>query len=194
MPTDPHNGTIRAPDKANAKLLAENLSVYYGSFRAIAEVTLPAYEHKITSIIGPSGCGKSTLLRSFNRMNDTVSGARIDGHITMDGQNIYADDIDPVKVRQRIGMVFQKPNPFATNIYDNIAFGLKLHNPRISKSQLDGQIEASLRSAAIWDDVKDKLKQSGSALSGGQQQRLCIARDHRGEARSDFDGRAVQRA
>ncbi len=173
---DSQNGQTQPLDKSNAKLLAENLSVYYGSFRAIAEVTLPAYEHKITSIIGPSGCGKSTLLRSFNRMNDTVSGAHIDGHITMNGENIYADDVDPVKVRQRIGMVFQKPNPFATNIYDNIAFGLKLHNPRIARSDLDGQIERALRSAAIWDDVKDKLKQSGSALSGGQQQRLCIAR------------------
>jgi phosphate transport system ATP-binding protein len=173
------NGTApsSAPvDKSSAKLLAENLSVFYGNFRAIAEVTLPAYEHKITSIIGPSGCGKSTLLRSFNRMNDTVSGAHIDGYITLDGENIYADDVDPVKVRQRIGMVFQKPNPFATNIYDNIAFGLKLQHPQMPKSELDGRVEKALRGAAIWDDVKDKLKQSGYALSGGQQQRLCIAR------------------
>jgi phosphate transport system ATP-binding protein len=158
------------------KICAENLCMYYGSFRALADVNFRAYTNKITAIIGPSGCGKSTLLRTFNRMNDTVPDTRIEGQVTLDGEDIYAPDVDPVAVRRRVGMVFQKPNPFPKSIYDNIAFGIKLYNPRMPKSELDARVEAALKGAAVWDDVKDKLKQLGTALSGGQQQRLCIAR------------------
>ena len=165
-----------AGEALEKKLYADNVSMYYGAFRALAEVSLPAYAQHITAIIGPSGCGKSTLLRSFNRMNDTVAGTRIEGRITLDGEDIYAGDVDPVAVRRRIGMVFQKPNPFAKSIYDNIAFGIKLYTPRMPKSELDGRVEAALKGAAVWEDVKDKMKQPGTALSGGQQQRLCIAR------------------
>lgn len=155
---------------------AENLSIYYGNFRAIKDVTLPIYEHEITSIIGPSGCGKSTLLRAFNRMNDLVPSARAEGKVSLDSEDIYAANVDAVEVRKRVGMVFQRPNPFPKSIYDNVAYGVKLANPRISKTDLDIVVERSLKGAALWDEAKDKLKQSGTALSGGQQQRLCIAR------------------
>jgi len=158
------------------KLNAENLSLYYGSFRALADVGFRAYANQITAIIGPSGCGKSTLLRTFNRMNDTITSVRVEGRVLLDDEDIYAPDVDPVAVRTRVGMVFQKPNPFPKSIHENIAFGIRLHNPRISKSELDDRVEAALKGAALWDDVKDKLKQLGTALSGGQQQRLCIAR------------------
>jgi len=133
------------------------------------------YENKITAIIGPSGCGKSTLLRSLNRMNDLVPGHRLEGRVLLDGGDIYAPDVDVVEVRRRVGMVFQRPNPFPMSIYDNVAFGPRLHGIK-SKKVLDEIVERSLTAAALWDDVKDKLKQSGMALSGGQQQRLCIAR------------------
>ena len=151
----------------------DRLSCFYGSFRAVRDISLQIPRNQITAIIGPSGCGKSTLLRSFNRMNDLVDSARIEGEIRYHGVNLYADGIDPVEVRRRIGMVFQKPNPFPKTIYDNVAFG-----PRVAgfKGDLDQLVESSLRRAALWEDVKDKLKQSGTALSGGQQQRLCIAR------------------
>ena len=158
------------------KMLLENLSVYYDDFRAVADVTQPIYGQRITAIIGPSGCGKSTLLRSLNRMNELVPSARVTGRVTLDDFDIYASDIDPVLVRRRVGMVFQKPNPFPRSIYDNIAYGIRLYNHRINKSQMDERVESSLRRAALWDEVKDKLKQSAYALSGGQQQRLCIAR------------------
>ncbi len=157
------------------KMTLENVSVYYGKFRAVFEVTLPVYERKISAIIGPSGCGKSTLLRSLNRMNELVPSARVDGTISLDGQNILAQDVDPVAVRRRVGMVFQRPNPFPKSIYDNVAYGVQLSR-KLPKADLDIVVEKSLRGAAIWDEVKDKLKQSGTALSGGQQQRLCIAR------------------
>ena len=149
------------------------LSCYYGSFRAVREISLQVPKNKITALIGPSGCGKSTLLRSFNRMNDLIDGAHIAGAIRYHGVDLYADGVDPVEVRRRIGMVFQKPNPFPKSIYDNVAFG-----PRVAgyKGKMDELVERSLRRAAIWDEVKDKLKQPGTALSGGQQQRLCIAR------------------
>ncbi len=166
--------SIHAPADA-LKMKTEGLSIYYGSFRAVAEVTLPVQDHKITAIIGPSGCGKSTLIRSLNRMNDLVPGSHIEGRITLDGEDLYAPSVDVVDVRRRIGMVFQRPNPFPKSIYDNVAFGPRLYG-RISKTELDGVVESSLRRAALWDEVKDKLKQSGMALSGGQQQRLCIAR------------------
>lgn len=155
---------------------ARNLNVYYGDFRAVKDVNLNIEKHKITALIGPSGCGKSTVLRSFNRMNDLIGSARVDGEIVFHGQNLYAKGIDPVNVRRRIGMVFQKPNPFPKSIYENIAYGPQVNGWKLSKSQTDDLVERSLRRAALWDDVKDKLKQSGLSLSGGQQQRLCIAR------------------
>ncbi len=164
-----------ATQNAPVKMLAKNLSVFYNSFRALADVTMPAYEKKITAIIGPSGCGKSTLIRAFNRMNERIKGAHIEGRVMLDGEDIYAPDVDPVIVRQRVGMVFQKPNPFVKSIYENIAFGIRLLNPRISKSELDDRVEWALIRAALWDEVRD-LKQLGTELSGGQQQRLCIAR------------------
>ena len=150
-----------------------DLSCYYGAFRAVREVSLSVPHNKITALIGPSGCGKSTLLRSFNRMNDLVDNARIEGQVLYHGVDLYADGIDPVEVRRRIGMVFQKPNPFPKSIYDNVAFG-----PRVAgyRGNMDDLVERSLRRAALWDEVKDKLKHPGTALSGGQQQRLCIAR------------------
>ena len=151
----------------------ENVSIYYGTFRAVREITIDIAPRRITSLIGPSGSGKSTLLRSINRMNDLVPSARLEGRLLFHGQDIYARDVDPVEVRRRIGMVFQKANPFPKSIFDNVAFG-----PRINgyKGNLAELVETSLRRAALWDEVKDKLKQSGLALSGGQQQRLCIAR------------------
>jgi phosphate transport system ATP-binding protein len=150
-----------------------SLSCYYGSFRAVKEISLRVPRGHITALIGPSGCGKSTLLRSFNRMNDLIDGAHIEGQVLYHGVDLYADGVDPVEVRRRIGMVFQKPNPFPKSIYDNVAFG-----PRIAgfKGNMEELVERSLRRAAIWDEVKDKLKSPGTALSGGQQQRLCIAR------------------
>ncbi|MCS6774222.1 MAG: phosphate ABC transporter ATP-binding protein PstB [Anaerolineae bacterium] len=157
-------------------MLAQNLSVFYGNFRAISDVTLPIYERTITAIIGPSGCGKSTLLRAFNRMNDTIDGARIEGKVTLDDEDIYEPGVDPALVRRRVGMVFQKPNPFPKSIFENIAFGIWLYNRRIAKSELEDRVVDALKRAALWDEVKDKLKQLGTSLSGGQQQRLCIAR------------------
>ncbi len=157
------------------KMGVKNLSVHYRAFRAIAEVSMPIYEHAITAIIGPSGCGKSTLLRTLNRMNDLVPGARVEGDVTLDGEPLYGPAIDVVDVRRRVGMVFQRPNPFPKSIFDNVTYGPRLYGVR-KKSDLNDIVEKSLRSAALWDDVKDKLNQSGMALSGGQQQRLCIAR------------------
>jgi phosphate transport system ATP-binding protein len=154
----------------------QDLSCYYGSFRAVREISLEIRQNEITALIGPSGCGKSTLLRSFNRMNDLVDTARVEGKILYHGVDLYDPAIDPVEVRRRIGMVFQKPNPFPKSIYDNVAFGPKVAGFRGSKAELDELVERSLRKAAIWDEVKDKLDTMGTALSGGQQQRLCIAR------------------
>ena len=150
-----------------------DLSFYYSAFRAVKEIQVEFAAQRITAIIGPSGCGKSTLLRTINRMNDLIPGTRVDGAILYHGQNLYAKDVDPVEVRRRIGMVFQKPNPFPKSIYDNVAFGPRLMG---YKGNMDELVESSLKRAAIWGEVKDKLKQSGLALSGGQQQRLCIAR------------------
>jgi phosphate transport system ATP-binding protein len=151
----------------------DDVSVQYGRFTAVRGITFDIPRHQITALIGPSGCGKSTLLRCLNRMNDLVPGASVSGTITYNGEDIYGDSIDPVEVRRRIGMVFQKPNPFPKSIYDNVAFGPRLNS---FKGNLDDLVEASLTKAALWDEVKTKLKQSGLALSGGQQQRLCIAR------------------
>ena len=150
-----------------------NLSFYYGDFRAVKDITFDIAPKRITSIIGPSGSGKSTLLRTINRMNDLIPGTRVEGEVMYHGANLYAKGVDPVEVRRRIGMVFQKPNPFPKSIYDNVAFGPRLNG---FKGNMDDLVEQSLRRAAIWDEVKDRLKQSGLTLSGGQQQRLCIAR------------------
>jgi phosphate transport system ATP-binding protein len=161
--------------KANAAYAIEtrDLAVYYGAFRAVKDITMQVHPKKITALIGPSGCGKSTVLRSFNRMNDLVPSARVGGEVLFHGRNLYATEVDPVEVRRRIGMVFQKPNPFPKTIYDNIAWGARVNG---FKGNMDELVEQSLRQAALWDEVKDKLKQSGLSLSGGQQQRLCIAR------------------
>ncbi len=152
---------------------AQNLSVYYGNSIALRDVTLNILEGKITAFIGPSGCGKSTLLRCYNRTNDLIPGATVKGHLTYRGKQLYDDTVDPVVVRRKIGMVFQQPNPFPKTIYDNVAYGLRVNG---MKQNLDEVVEKSLRKAALWDEVKDKLKTLGTSLSGGQQQRLCIAR------------------
>lgn len=154
-------------------LETKDLGIYYGDFRAVANVNIPIRRNKITAIIGPSGCGKSTLLRAFNRMNELYTGTSIEGEILFDGESLYDAAVDPVEVRYRIGMVFQKPNPFPKSIYENVAWGARIHG---YKGKMDDLVESCLRQAALWDEVKDKLKQSGLALSGGQQQRLCIAR------------------
>jgi phosphate transport system ATP-binding protein len=151
----------------------QDLSVWYGSFRAIRDVKIAIQQRQITALIGPSGCGKTTMLRCFNRMNDLIPSARVEGSILYHGVDLYDREIDPVEVRRRIGMVFQKPNPFPKSIYENVAFGPKIAR---FKGNMDELVEKSLRKAALWDEVKDKLKDSGMALSGGQQQRLCIAR------------------
>ena len=149
------------------------MNVFYGDFRAVKDVSLQFRDLRITALIGPSGCGKSTVLRAFNRMNDLVPTARVDGRVLFHGNDIYQDDVDPVEVRRRVGMVFQKPNPFPKSIYDNVAWGAKVNG---YKGNMDELVEQSLRQAALWDEVNDKLDQSGLSLSGGQQQRLCIAR------------------
>ena len=153
----------------------ENMAVYYGAFRAVEGINLNIKRHQITAFIGPSGCGKSTVLRAINRMNDLVPGARVEGMVLFRGQNLYDPDVDPVEVRRRIGMVFQKPNPFPKSIFDNVAFGPRVLGIRDQRT-LAEIVERSLRQAVLWDEVKDDLKKSGLALSGGQQQRLCIAR------------------
>ena len=170
---------IAAADRERSDVVGESvielqdLSCFYGSFRAVRNVDLKVEKQKITALIGPSGCGKSTLLRTINRMNDLVPTFRIDGKVLLDGQDLFGKGVDPVAVRRRVGMVFQKPNPFPKSIWENVAFGAKING---FKGDLNELVERSLRRAALWDDVKDKLKQSGMALSGGQQQRLCIAR------------------
>ncbi len=151
-----------------------NVSVFYGDYEAVRGTTMPVGKNQITAMIGPSGCGKSTILRSLNRMNDLIPGARVAGKITYHGQDLYASDVDPIEVRRRIGMVFQKPNPFPKSIYDNVAYGPKVTGMKVDN--MDDLVEQAIRSAALWDEVKDKLKSSALALSGGQQQRLCIAR------------------
>ncbi len=150
-----------------------NLSLYYETFRALRDINMAINRYSVTALIGPSGCGKSTLLRCFNRMNDLIPGARIDGEILFEESNLYADEVDATEIRSRIGMVFQRPNPFPKSIYDNVAFGLKINGYR---GDMDEAVERSLRQAAIWDEVKDRLRDSALTLSGGQQQRLCIAR------------------
>lgn len=166
---------IGAADELSVKMTLDCVSVYYGAFMAVAEVHLPVYAHHITAIIGPSGCGKSTLLRALNRMNDLIPRSRLTGRVLLDEGDLYAPQVDVVDIRRRVGMVFQRPNPFPKSIYDNVAYGPRLYGG-LARSDLDEIVEQSLRRAALWDEVKDKLRQSGMALSGGQQQRLCIAR------------------
>ncbi len=167
-----------AATTATAKTVqAESLNLYYGSFLAVKDVNITIQPNRVTALIGSSGCGKSTFLRSLNRMHELVPGARVEGKVTLDGEDIYAPNIDPVEVRRQIGMVFQAPNPFPTmSVYDNVAAGLKLNKKRIKKADLDEIVERSLRGAHLWNEVKDRLDKPGSGLSGGQQQRLCIAR------------------
>jgi phosphate transport system ATP-binding protein len=161
------------PNETDYILETKNLDIFYGDFKAVTDVEMKIKRNKITAIIGPSGCGKSTLLRAFNRMNELVPNSTIKGEVIFQGQNLYAPEVDPVEVRHRIGMVFQKPNPFPKSIYENIAWGARIHG---FKGDMDELVVYSLKQAALWDEVKDKLNQSGLALSGGQQQRLCIAR------------------
>ena len=184
-PTQPDHPAVRHPDVRPSDtfssetaalppvLRVEDLSFYYGTFRAVKDITFDIPTNRITALIGPSGCGKSTLLRTLNRMNDLIPGTRVEGQVRYHDEDIYGPNVDPVEVRRRIGMVFQKANPFPKSIYDNVAFG-----PRLTgyKGSMDELVESSLRRAALWEEVKDKLRQSGMSLSGGQQQRLCIAR------------------
>ena len=158
------------------KITAANVSVWYGSVKAIHDVSIDVNQDSVTALIGPSGCGKSTFLRTLNRMNDTIVGARVAGDIRLDGDDIHAPAMDVVQLRARVGMVFQKPNPFPKSIYENVAYGPRIHGLARSRAELDGIVEASLRRAGLWEEVKDRLSESGTALSGGQQQRLCIAR------------------
>jgi phosphate transport system ATP-binding protein len=154
-----------------------DLNIYYGNFLAVQDVTVSIEPRSITALIGPSGCGKSTFLRSLNRMHEVIPGARVEGKVAMDGQDLYGADVDPVDVRRRVGMVFQRPNPFPTmSIYENVVAGVRLNARRMKKADLDELVERSLRGANLWDEVKDRLDRPGAGLSGGQQQRLCIAR------------------
>ncbi len=167
-------GAEERPGPTEVVFRLDDVHVWYRSFLALRGVTLEINRNEITAFIGPSGCGKSTLIRCLNRMNDLIPGARVEGRIDYHGQDLYGDGVDPVEVRRRVGMVFQKPNPFPKSIYDNVAFGPKVIGMR--PESMDDLVERSLRGAALWDEVKDKLKQNALALSGGQQQRLCIAR------------------
>nr|WP_309244164.1 phosphate ABC transporter ATP-binding protein PstB [Micromonospora parastrephiae] len=171
-PANRNEGAPRGGDEQVLRL--EDVSIFYGDYQAVRGVDMTIGRHQITALIGPSGCGKSTVLRSLNRMNDLIPGARVAGRVTFHGEDLYARDVDPIEVRRRIGMVFQKPNPFPKSIYDNIAYGPRVTGMKVSN--MDELVEKALRRAALWDEVKDKLKQSALALSGGQQQRLCIAR------------------
>ncbi len=171
----PTSGDAAALDSAGVSIHVKAFNAWYGSFQAIHDLTLDIPRQRVTALIGPSGCGKSTFLRWINRMNDMIATARADGVLTLDGHNLLDQDHDLVELRRRVGMVFQKPNPFPKSIYDNIAFGPRLHR-NMTRSELDDLVEQSLRAAAIWDEVKDRLHASALGLSGGQQQRLCIAR------------------
>ena len=157
------------------KIDVKNLNLWYGEKQALFNINMPIYENKITALIGPSGCGKSTFLRCLNRMNDLIKGVRIEGEVLLDGKNIYDKDVDVVELRKRVGMVFQKPNPFPMSIYDNVAYGPRIHGIK-DKKELDKIVKWALKKAALWDEVKDSLDKSALSLSGGQQQRLCIAR------------------
>ena len=173
-PEVPASRSTPAQSARGTVFTVEDLSFYYGAFRAIRGVNMDVESHQITAVIGPSGCGKSTFIRCLNRMNELTPATRVEGRIRYHGQDLYGPEVDPIEVRRRIGMVFQKPNPFPKSIYDNVAFGPKVN--AMKPASMDDLVEESLRKAALWDEVKDKLKKSGLSLSGGQQQRLCIAR------------------
>ncbi len=166
-------GEITAPDP---RMVCRGVNVWYGQKQAIKEVSLDIGRNQVVAMIGPSGCGKSTFLRCLNRMNDTIDGCRVGGSIRLDGQEIYDPGMDPVPLRAQVGMVFQKPNPFPKSIYENVAYGPRIHGLTNSKAELDALVETSLQKAGLWNEVKDRLEQPGTGLSGGQQQRLCIAR------------------
>ena len=168
--TGPNGGLL------TAKMTARNVQVHYGTNHALKDVNVDILDKTVTAFIGPSGCGKSTFLRCLNRMNDTVASAKVTGEIKMDGQDIYDPRVDPVQLRAKVGMVFQKPNPFPKSIYDNVAYGARLHGLAKSRHDLDDIVEDSLRKAGLWEEARDRLQQPGTGLSGGQQQRLCIAR------------------
>ena len=170
------NRAESAVTQQDIKISAKNVQVYYGDTHAIKDVNVEILDKTVTAFIGPSGCGKSTFLRCINRMNDSIDIARIEGQIRLDGQDIYDRKVDPVQLRARVGMVFQKPNPFPKSIYDNVAYGPKIHGLARNKAELDEIVEKSLRGSALWNEVKDRLQEPGTGLSGGQQQRLCIAR------------------
>ena len=180
-PVSVPSATPAVPDKAPtpdvpAKIDVEGLNFFYGSHQVLEHITVKVRPNEVTALIGPSGCGKSTFLRSLNRMNDIVPGARVEGLVSIDGQDIYAPSVDVVDLRRRVGMVFQKSNPFPKSIFDNVAYGLRINRLTRSREELSGRVEASLKAAALWEEVKDRLHSSALALSGGQQQRLCIAR------------------
>jgi phosphate transport system ATP-binding protein len=168
---------IESPPRVstNEKLVARNVNIFYGSFEAIKNASLTVSENTVTSLIGPSGCGKSTFIRALDRMHDLTPGARVEGEVLLDGENIYAKNVDPVVIRHRIGMVFQRPNPFPKTIFENVVYGPKIHG-ETDRKKLEEICERSLRQAALWDEAKDRLHRSALDLSGGQQQRLCIAR------------------
>lgn len=174
--TDQLPAAEAAEAEARTKIDCQNVDVFYGTKQAIFDISLGIQDRAVTSFIGPSGCGKSTFLRCMNRMNDTIDNARVDGKIFMDGSDINDPSIDPVLLRSRVGMVFQKPNPFPKSIYDNIAYGARIHGMASGRGDLDSLVEESLKRAGLWEEVKDRLQQPGTGLSGGQQQRLCIAR------------------
>ena len=173
--TDPKQAAEAAGASA-PKMTARNVSVFYGAVQAVRDVSIDIHREHVTAFIGPSGCGKSTFLRAFNRMNDTIASARVEGRIELDGEDIYASGMDVVQLRARVGMVFQKPNPFPKSIFENVAYGPRIHGLAEGKAELEQIVERSLRRAGLWDEVRDRLGESGTALSGGQQQRLCIAR------------------
>ncbi len=164
------------PNAPKPKMTARNVTVYYGQKKAIDDVSIDVDMENVTAFIGPSGCGKSTFLRTLNRMNDTIPSARTEGEIALDGEDIYGSSMDVVQLRARVGMVFQKPNPFPKSIYENVAYGPRIHGLASAKADMDAIVEESLKRAGLWEEVKDRLSESGTALSGGQQQRLCIAR------------------
>jgi phosphate transport system ATP-binding protein len=170
--------TVRTPDKENrpVRVKARDVCVFYGAKQALFDVSIDVPSKAVTAFIGPSGCGKSTFLRCFNRMNDTIEGCRMTGRIELDGGDIYDRDLDVVELRARVGMVFQKPNPFPKSIFENVAYGPKIHGLARSRSELEAIVESSLKRASLWEEVKDRLMEPGTGLSGGQQQRLCIAR------------------
>ncbi len=170
------SGTIGDITTPNPRMVCRDVNVWYGDKHAIKDVNLDIGNHQVVAMIGPSGCGKSTFLRCLNRMNDTIDGCRVRGSIILDGQEIYDKGLDPVPLRAQVGMVFQKPNPFPKSIYENVAYGARIHGLTNSKAELDALVETSLRKAGLWNEVKDRLDQPGTGLSGGQQQRLCIAR------------------